>query len=261
MKKRILHGIAIAAMTGLVLTARAQDSNVDQSQYPTILEQPVDQCPPVGGSATFSVVATNVDYYQWYKNNVAIVGQTNSSLTISGVGINDVGYYVASVIKGGEPVPTRLACLNVYTTASSSSSTTSGSTFTKSRLSAQSMSTMSAMDIGGGGAITVYGLPVVSNGGSGTCPGKYSGYVNFTKPASQGWGWVPTVGELHTATDNNRTDTRVMFMGQYGDQGCGLTTVTLSNVISPVYRFTIIFPTNSVVPTNVYPITLSGFDP
>ena len=67
--------------------------------------------------------------------------------------------------------------------------------------------------------------------------------------------------ETHTATDSNRTDTRVMFMGQYGDQGCGPSTVTLSNVISPVYRFTIIFPTNSVVPTNAYPITLSGFDP
>src|SRR4051812_37197915 len=72
MKKRLLRGIAVAAMTGIVLTAHAQDATTDQSQYPTILEQPVDQCLPVGSPATFSVVATNVDSYQWYKNNTAI---------------------------------------------------------------------------------------------------------------------------------------------------------------------------------------------
>jgi len=45
MKKRLLRGIAIAAVTGFVLALRAQDTTTtDQSQYPTILQQPVDQC-------------------------------------------------------------------------------------------------------------------------------------------------------------------------------------------------------------------------
>jgi hypothetical protein len=37
--------------------------------------------------------------------------------------------------------------------------------------------------------------------------------------------------------------------------------VTVVNPMSPAYRFAIYFPTNSMVPTNAYPITLSGFDP
>ena len=84
MKKRLLRGIAVAAMTGFVLALRAQDATTtDQSQYPVILQQPVDQCLPVGSTATFSVLASNVDNYQWYKNNNALDGQTNNSLTIA----------------------------------------------------------------------------------------------------------------------------------------------------------------------------------
>jgi len=259
MKKRLLRSIAISAMTCFVLALRAQDST-DQSQYPTILQQPVDQCLPVGSPVTFSVTASNVDSYQWYKNNTAVDGQTNSSLTIASVAISDVGYYSAAVIKGSDAVPTRMANLNVYTTSSSSSLTTT--TTTKNRLlSTQSMTTMS-LDMGGGGGITVYGTPVANSGGSGSCPGRYAGYVNYTKPFAQGWGWAPTVGVTnHIATDNNRSDTKVYFNGQYGDCGCNTNSVAVNNVISPVYRFSIFFPTNTVVPTNVYPITLDGFDP
>jgi hypothetical protein len=50
-------------------------------------------------------------------------------------------------------------------------------------------------------------------------------------------------------------------MGNYGDPGCNTNSVAVSNPISPAYRFTIYFPTNTVVPTNLYPITLDGFDP
>lgn len=259
MKKRLLRGIAITAMAGFVLTLHAQDATTtDQSQYPTILQQPVDQCLPAGGTVIFSVVATNADSYQWYKNNAPIDGQTNTSLTIANLAISDVAYYSAAVSKAGDSVPTRMANLNVYTTSGSTSLTTTKT----SRLSAQSMSTMSTMDLGGGGVITVFGAPVVSGGGTGTCPGKYSGYVNFTKPMSQGWGWVPSAGvQTHTATDGNRTDTKVQYVGQYGDAGCATNSVTLTTQTSPVYRFAIYFPTNSTVPTNAYPITLDGFDP
>jgi hypothetical protein len=261
MTKRLLCNIAIAAMTCYVLALRAQDST-DQSQYPTILQQPVDQCLPLGSQVTFSVVASNVDSYQWYKNNTAIDGQTNTSLTIASAQISDVAYYSAAVIKGADAVPTRMANLNVYTTSGSTSSTTT--TTSKFRFSStQSTSTMSAMDLGGGGTITMYGTPIMSGGGNGSgCPGKYSGYVSFTKTSSQGWGWAPTSGVTnHTATDYNRSDTKVYFLGQYGDPGCNTNSVAVTNPMSPVYRFSIFFPTNTVVPTNVYPITLDGFDP
>lgn len=261
MKKRLLRGIAITAMAGFVLALRAQDATTtDQSQYPVILQQPVDQCLPVGSTVTFSILASNVDSYQWYKNSAALDGQTNSSLTIASVAISDVAYYSAAVIKGSDSVPTRMANLNVYTTGGSSLTPISGG---KSRLTlTQSMGMMSPMDLGGGGEITMYGMPVTGNGGSGTCPGKYSGYVNFIKPASQGWGWAPTAGApSHTATDNNRSDTKVYFTGQYGDYGCSTNSVNVSNPMSPVYCFSIVFPVGSQIPTNAYPITLDGFDP
>jgi len=258
MKKRLLRGVAIAAMTGLVLTARAQDST---SQYPTILQQPDDQCVPIGSVASYSVLATNAVAYQWYKNNVQMDGETNSSITISNAGINDVGYYSAAVMNSLGVVPTRSANMNVYTTSSTTGATTSSFPKTK-LLSTQSMSMMSQTDMGGGGPITVYGLPVTGNGGTGSCPGRYSSYVSYTKPATNGWGWGPTAGMTHIASDENRSDTKVTFMGQYGDTGCGASSVTVSNPISPYYRFCIFFPTNVTIATNTaYPITLSGFDP
>jgi len=85
--------------------------------------------------------------------------------------------------------------------------------------------------------------------------------VNFTKTTSQGWGWAPTTGMTHVATDTNRSDTKIQYGGQYGDGGCAQTSVTVSNPISPVYRFAVYFPTNTVVPTNTYTIILDGFDP
>jgi hypothetical protein len=122
---------------------------------------------------------------------------------------------------------------------------------------------MSPADLTGGGVITVYGAPVYSSGGSGTCPGKYAGYVNYTKTAADGWGWAPSTNTtVHTATDTNRADTKLQYVGNYGDNGCAQTTVTVQNPpMSPVYRFSIYFPTGTAVPTNAYPITLSGFDP
>lgn len=259
MKKCISRGIALAASAGLVLAAHAQDTT-DQSQFPTILQQPIDQCLPVGADATFSVVATNVDSYQWYGNNVALDGETNSSLTIPSVAISDVGYYFASVIKGSEVVPTRSANLNVYTVSTTTTTTTSG---TKTKTTSMSSMTIAPSDLTSGGVVTVFGFPVVSGGGSGTCPGKYSGYVNFTKSVAQGWGWSPSTNTtIYTATDTNRSDTKIQYGGYYGDSGCAQTTVTIPYpAMSPVYRFSIYFPTNTAVPTNAYPITLSGFNP
>lgn len=212
---------------------------------------------PVGSTVTFSVVATNADTYQWYCNNVAMNGQTNSSVTVPNVTTNSVGYYSAYVINQMGGVPTRQANLAVYTT---SGSTSSSSTSTTSRLAMSSMTMSSTLT--GGGDVTVYAYPVSSGGGSGTCPGQYAGYVSFTKTAAQGWGWAPSSGtNVHTATDNNQSNTKIQYMGEYGDMGCAQTTVSVPNPMSPVYRFTIYFPTNSTVPTNSYPITLSGFDP
>jgi hypothetical protein len=263
MKKCFTHGIALAAIVGLVLATHAQ-TTPDQSLFPTILQQPVDQCVPMGAPATFAVDATNVDSYQWYCNGIVLDAETNSSMTIPSVSTANVGYYSASVIKGAESVPTRSASLNAYIMGSASTPTSGSTPSTKTMSTSTSSSTMTmSTDMGSGGPITVFGSPVVSGGGSGTCPGKYAGYVNFTKSAANGWGWAPSTNtNVHTATDTNRVDTKVQALGDYGDSFCNQTTATVpSPSMSPVYRFTIYFPTNTAVPTNAYPITLSGFDP
>jgi len=260
MKISLLRGIAIAAVTGITIAAQAQ--NADQSQFPTILTQPIDQCLPVGSPATFSVVATNADSYQWYKNNVAMDGQTNSSFTIASLTINDVAYYSAAVLKGDEAVPTRMANLNVYT-VSAPSSTTTTTTGTKSKLlSTQSMSMMTAGDLGGGGVVTVFGAPVVSGGNMGSCPGAFSGYVSYARTISQGWGWAPTTNtSILQAADLNRADTVVQTYGKNGDTLCGQSLVNIPTPPnSAKYRFSIYFPPGAQIPTNAYPITLTGFD-
>jgi hypothetical protein len=106
---------------------------------------------------------------------------------------------------------------------------------------------------------TISVKPTVSVGTIPGCPGSYAGFAKYTK--SVGWGWAPSTNTtLHTATDNNRTDTKVFYNGISGDTNCALTTVTVPDPPpSSVYRFTVYFPNN--VPTNNYPLTLSGFDP
>lgn len=106
---------------------------------------------------------------------------------------------------------------------------------------------------------TISVKPTVSVGSIPGCPGAYAGFAKYTK--SVGWGWAPSTNTtVHTATDNNRTDTKVFYNGISGDTNCALTTVAVPDPhASTVYRFTVYFPNN--VPTNNYSLTLSGFDP
>lgn len=269
MKKHISQIITLAAITAFLAlapkTTPAQTADplltdpVDQSGFPQITAQPVDQTVPIGADVVLSVQAINADGYQWLCNGVPLDGQTNSALVIPNAGINDVGLYSCNVFNGTESVPTRAANVCVYITGSSVVAANVSSATAKS-----SMMTASAGGITpcmtGGGPITVYGTPLLSNGSSGGCPGKYAGYVIYSKPVSQGWGWTPT-GTVHTVTDTNRTDTKVQYFGAYGDYGCAQTTISIPNpTFSPVYQFAIYFTNN--VPTNAYPmVLLTGFNP
>jgi hypothetical protein len=190
-----------------------------------------------GSNAVFTVTASNTDSYQWLRNGNLLDGQTNASLVISNCSINDVGYYSCNLYKSIEDVPTRRASLMVYT---------------------NSINPQTGVD-----PVVVFGSPILSSGGTGTCPGHYAGYVNYTKSSTNGWGWAPDTSNgntIFTATDTNRADTKIQYGGGLGDVGCNQTTVTIPNLpISPVYRFSIYFTNN--VPTNAYPITLDGFKP
>ena len=213
------------------LVAPAGDASL-QPEFPMITRQPVDQAILVGSTATFTAQAVNgAVACQWLRNGVPMGGQTNSTLVLENIAMEDVGYYSCDISNGEEPVPTRAALLNVFTALT-------------------------------GDQITVFGAPVFSSGSQGSCPGAYAGYVLYTKTIAQGWGWVPTSGTtVHTAADGTvRTDTKIVYNGKNGDWGCNQTIVTVPDpTYSPKYRFAIYFPSN--VPTNSYPITLTGFDP
>jgi len=201
-----------------------------QTAVPELRDESADQLVQLGEPFAFSVNAVDGGSYQWLRNGAAIAGQTNSTLTFENTQIGDAGYYSCNVANGADIVPSITASLMVYT-------------ITPDFL------------------FVVFAQPITSGGGSGTCPGPYAGYVNYTKTAAQGWGWKPdTNTTIHTASDTTRTDTKIQYVGKKGDVGCNQTTVTVPDpTISTAYRFTIFFTNN--VPTTNYPITLSGFNP
>jgi len=262
MNKKITHIITLAAIAGFLAiattTTHAQTTDplladsVDQSGFPQITAQPVDQTVPIGANVVLSVQANNADAYQWLQNGVPIDGQTNNSLTIQNAGINDAGFYSCEVSLGTETVPTRAANVMVYMAGSSVVAANVSTVVAGSNVGTAGMP--------GGGPIVVFGLPISGGGTQNPCPGNYAGYINYTKTISQGWGWAPT-GTVHTAADGGgRTDTKISYLGEYGDSGCGQTTVTIPYPPpSPAYRFTIFFP--KTVPTTNYPIVLTGFNP
>lgn len=273
MKKCIPCILVLATVTGLLAfapnPAQAQTTDplladpVDQSAFPQITAQPVDQTVLIGSSAVLSVQANNADGYQWLYNGIPLDGQTNNALVIQNAGIDDVGLYSCAVSQGAETVPTRAAALSVETTGSTSpANTATASTLTANALTASATpSGAIAASLPAGGPIMVFGTPLLGGGSKGSCPGPYAGYVGYSKTISQGWGWAPIAGVTHTARDGSgRTDTKVEYVGAYGDSGCAQTTVTINPTLSPVYRFTIYF-TSNVPTTNAYPITLTGFNP
>jgi hypothetical protein len=240
MKKQIAWFITLVAAAKLAVAQEINTTSVQsviQPEFPKIVWQPEDQLVPMGTNATFIVKVANADGYQWLRNGKPVTGATNNSLTITNAGVNDVGYYSCQIFKGAEGVPTRYASLMVFTS---------------------SIDPDTGVD-----PVTVFGSPLLGNGSQGTCPGPYTGYVNYTKTLQQGWGWAPDTtngNTIFTATDTNRMDTKILYVGAYGDGGCNQTSVTIPNpAISPVYRFAIYFTNN--VPTNAYAITLNGFKP
>lgn len=96
-------------------------------------------------------------------------------------------------------------------------------------------------------------------------PGGYRAYINYIKPVSAGWGWAPDTNNFttFTATDTNRVDTTVQYLGQALDSGCAPTSVQVPNPPhSPKYRFTVYFSTTNNLPsTTNYPLVLHNFLP
>lgn len=83
---------------------------------PTITSQPTDQSVLVGNGPIMFVVGYQGDNsftFQWYKNDVAIQGQVNSSLSIASVVESDAGSYKVKVTNNGGSVTSNAAVLTV----------------------------------------------------------------------------------------------------------------------------------------------------
>ena len=226
MKTRTLRINTIAAIAGLLLAAGGA-AYPQESAAPGVRDRSADQLVRLGDPVSFAADAVAGGSYQWMHTGIPIDGQTNSTLTIENTQISDAGFYFCNIANNAEIVPTITASLEVYTITPEFD-------------------------------VVVYAPPVTDPGSLPTCPGAYAGYVNYVP--TNVWGWTPSTNTtIYTASDNTRTNTKVEYVGGYGDEGCHKTTVTIpSPTFSPEYRFTIYF--TSDVPTTNYPITLTGFE-
>jgi uncharacterized delta-60 repeat protein len=82
---------------------------------PTILVQPLPQAVKQGEDAAFSVTATNLLplSFQWQLEGTNVVGATNATLTLSGVGPEQAGRYTAVVSDSVRSVTSAPASLTV----------------------------------------------------------------------------------------------------------------------------------------------------
>jgi hypothetical protein len=229
MKTQTLRIHTIAALAGFLISG-GSTAYPQAPSMPGTGDESADQVVQLGDTATFSVDATPGFSYQWMRNGMAISGQTNSTLTLENAQIADAGFYSCNVASGADVATTSAASLEIFT-------------------------------VNPDFLVVVFAAPIVSGGDTGSCPGPYTGYVIYYKAATNGWGWAPSTNTtVYTASDTTRTNTKVEYSGDYGDEGCAKTTVTIPYpTYSPLYRFAIYF-TNDV-PTTNYPITLSGFNP
>ena len=91
---------------------------------PSISSQPQAATVCEGGATTFSVTASNVNAYQWKKNNENIPGQTNATLSLSNLSLADAGAYSVQLTGSCGDITSNSVNLTVRTTPSLSVSST-----------------------------------------------------------------------------------------------------------------------------------------
>lgn len=82
---------------------------------PAITTQPVAQTGPIGGSATFTVVATGTTpiSYQWLKDGTAVAGATSASLTLGNLATTSAGLYSVVITNATGTITSANAALTV----------------------------------------------------------------------------------------------------------------------------------------------------
>jgi len=91
-----------------------QHPNIDSNQPPVIASQPASVVVVQGGTATFSVGAWGIRReYQWQHQGAPLFGETNSTLTISNVTVQQGGDYRVVVANPVGAVTSAVAVLTV----------------------------------------------------------------------------------------------------------------------------------------------------
>jgi hypothetical protein len=120
------YDVVVSNTAGSVTSSAATLTVAASSSAPVITTQPVSQSAAVGGSVTFSVVATgNSLSYQWRKAGVAISGGTASSYTLSTVAATDAGSYDVVIANSAGSVTSSAATLTISSSGSASSALSS----------------------------------------------------------------------------------------------------------------------------------------
>ena len=99
--------------------------SLSETATPTISAQPADEFVKTGDPVTLAVTADGAPplVYQWYKNNVAVAGQTAATLSIAAAALTDAGAYTVKISSQGSATITssaaHLSVLNVPSLVSS----------------------------------------------------------------------------------------------------------------------------------------------
>lgn len=98
------QGVYRAVVTNLYgsVSSAGASLTVDQTLFaPSITSQPSNQSAPLGGTATFSVIASGTQplTFQWQFNGVDILNQTNANLVLINIGAAEQGTYQAHVMN------------------------------------------------------------------------------------------------------------------------------------------------------------------
>ncbi len=81
---------------------------------PVVTVQPEDQSVIEGGQVTFTSTFVNAVTYQWYKDGLLISGETSTSLTVSGLVVDDqTTYYIIGTASDGSTVQSNTVTLTI----------------------------------------------------------------------------------------------------------------------------------------------------
>ena len=100
---------------GAALRAKV-DGQADTGTAPTITRQPAAAAAVVGGSVSFSIVATGepAPTVQWFRDGTAIPGATSATLALGGITLAQAGQYTATVSNSAGIATSKAALLGVF---------------------------------------------------------------------------------------------------------------------------------------------------